>query len=55
VRVDGTHFQSLPYGGEVFWSPPINIPYRPAIPLILGSMMLITAFIPWKHFLHWRK
>jgi Tol biopolymer transport system component len=54
VRVDGSHFQSLPYRGQVFWAPPVAIPYRSAIPILIGSMIFITALIPWKHLRHRR-
>jgi dipeptidyl aminopeptidase/acylaminoacyl peptidase len=53
MRADGTDCQMLANvaTGPVSWGPPLKDTYSPAIPLVIGGMMLIIGITPWKHLL----
>jgi Tol biopolymer transport system component len=48
MQSDGSHLHQFSFSSRVVWSPPVAIPYRLAIPLILGGMMLLTGLTPWQ-------
>jgi Tol biopolymer transport system component len=52
IRSDGSDLHRVPYYIlQATWGPPLKDTYRPAIPILIGGMMLIIGITPWKHLL----